>query len=207
MTVFTSVGYGNFAVSTEAGKAFVCVYAIVGFVIYGYASTVFADGLTGLSLAVATLVAKHARRATGHSCRSLQVLPVDDKTKEGAEEGVCCSGTFLLLCLAPLLLAVVLLLSAFLVEPLLGHLPLVDLLVDAIWWAFIATSTIGLGDFVPLPEWRYFVLHFIILVIGVTLFGVGVQQSLELYAGLQRSIEVKANLDALTEAEKEQAQS
>jgi hypothetical protein len=42
MTVFTTVGYGNFAVSTEGGKAFVCISAIGGFVVFGYASAVLA---------------------------------------------------------------------------------------------------------------------------------------------------------------------
>jgi hypothetical protein len=42
MTVFTTVGYGNFAVTTEGGKAFVCISAIGGFVVFGYASAVLA---------------------------------------------------------------------------------------------------------------------------------------------------------------------
>jgi hypothetical protein len=42
MTVFTTVGYGNFAVTTEGGKAFVCMSAVGGFVVFGHASAVLA---------------------------------------------------------------------------------------------------------------------------------------------------------------------
>ena len=42
MTVFTTVGYGNFAVTTDGGKVFVCISALGGFIVFGYAQWVLA---------------------------------------------------------------------------------------------------------------------------------------------------------------------
>jgi hypothetical protein len=228
MTVFTSVGYGNFAVATESGKAFVCAYAIVGFVLYGYASSVFASSLTDLFLVIAAGLAKcmtwcrmsqrPSNNAEGGSTNSTssqhrptaigsspKPQPMEQETTAFMEQETTAFFARQVLTLS--LLVLVLVLSAFLVQPLSGDdVGIGAMLLNGIWWAFVATSTIGLGDFVPLPQWRYFIIHFVILVIGVTLFGLLVQQGLLMYVGLQHSIESKVHIDELTEAEVDEMQ-
>lgn len=43
--------------------------------------------------------------------------------------------------------------------------------MDALWWSFATTSTVGYGDIVPITMWGKFVGIFLML-IGVAIFGI-----------------------------------
>jgi hypothetical protein len=63
-------------------------------------------------------------------------------------------------------------------------------LLDSVWFAFIASTTIGLGDFVPpAREWHVVLGHFFFLVVGVTLVGLLISAAVRSYIGLQQNIE------------------
>jgi hypothetical protein len=65
--------------------------------------------------------------------------------------------------------------------------------LDSIWFAFIASTTIGLGDIVPPARELHLVLvHFFFLLIGVTLVGLLISAAVRSYASLHYTIEAKA---------------
>ena len=43
--------------------------------------------------------------------------------------------------------------------------------LDALWWSFATTSTVGYGDIVPVTTWGK-ILGILLMLIGVALFGI-----------------------------------
>ena len=71
-----------------------------------------------------------------------------------------------------------------------------------IWWSHIATSSIGLGDQVPLTDtWAYFVAHFTYLIFGLVFIGLAVTRLMNQYTTLQHAIESKAHVFELSDVE------
>ena len=71
-----------------------------------------------------------------------------------------------------------------------------DRLLDGFWFAFIALTTIGLGDFVPpAREWHVFLVHFLFLLVGVTLVGLLISAAVRSHADQRRRAKRKQQME------------
>ncbi|EGB08852.1 hypothetical protein AURANDRAFT_14019, partial [Aureococcus anophagefferens] len=142
LTLFTTVGYGNFAPRTDLGKVFVCCFTLIG-MIYAFATfNMFGErvaySLRKLGRRIDEMV--HARRH-GLSDRGFALAV-----------SLCC--------------------AAYLVFGAWLAMAVEDFSFgNGLYYAICTLSTLGLGDYTPGIETRSLVVAWIYITVGLGLLG------------------------------------
>ena len=158
LTLFTTVGYGNFAPRTDLGKVFVCCFTLIG-MIYAFATfNMFGErvaySLRKLGRRLDEMV--HARRVRAGA------IPFDagwERRKHGlSDRGFA--------------LAVSLCCAAYLVFGAWLAMAVEDFSFgNGLYYAICTLSTLGLGDYTPGIETRSLVVAWIYITVGLGLLG------------------------------------
>ena len=166
LTIVTTIGYGSFSVQTAAGKAFVCVFAVVGIVVFSWCNMQFVEAL----MTMVRAEEGSCKRACQRKQRSPRAAP--------ARPSVLLHVAFVMV------LAFLFLLIGAAVLQSRDHNGdgVADGLLGAFWFLFVSTTTIGFGDYtIPGSGVGFFLLAALIILVGLALVGMALQSVTDIF--------------------------
>ena len=191
LTTITTIGYGTFVPSTMDGKLATIVFGIVGLTAFGVANAMMASAVE--AYLCAAVERAYFLLTAGRDRTSNPRANEEDDVAIGKLSALAC----------------ILWLAAWLVA-MAGYYACVDGLAfsDALYFAFVTSTTIGLGDFAP-GRSRDHVLSYMFVMFGVTMMAVciasvgrllGIMQHLAAKIAAEAAAAIAADAAAATSA-------